>query len=169
MISKKVQDAFNKQINEELASAYLYLSMEAFFHSAGLDGMAKWMRVQVQEELGHAMKFFNFINEREGKVELFPIAAELHKKWASALEAFQASNKHEQYITSTINELVKLAQVEKDYAAGIFLQWFVTEQVEEELNTSQVVQMLERIGESGQGLFMADQVLGRRGSKTEGQ
>ncbi|MBN2209576.1 MAG: ferritin [Candidatus Coatesbacteria bacterium] len=168
MISKKVQDAFNKQINEELASAYLYLSMVGYFHSAGLDGMAKWMRVQVQEELGHAMKFFSFINERQGKVELFPIATELHKKWASPLEAFQASNKHEQHITSTIHELVKLAKEERDYSAGIFLQWFVSEQVEEESNTSKVVQMLERIGESGQGLFMADQILGRRGSKAEG-
>jgi len=169
MISKKIQDAFNNQINEELASAYLYLSMEAHFHAAGLEGMANWMRVQTQEEIGHAMKFFDFINERGGMVELMPISADLHRKWDSPLGIFQASYQHEQHITACINDLVKLANDEQDHAAGVFLQWFVTEQVEEEANTSNVAQMLERVGESGHALFMADQILGQRGSETQAQ
>ena len=162
MISRKIQNAFNEQIEEELESAYLYLSMVGYFHSTGLDGMAQWMRVQVQEELAHAMKFFDFINERDGKVKLLPISTKRHKKWESPLEAFRAAYKHEQYITGLINDLVQLARDENDNAASIFLQWFVTEQVEEEANTSKVAQMLERIGDSGHGLFMMDQKLGVR-------
>ncbi|MBN1592103.1 MAG: ferritin [Candidatus Coatesbacteria bacterium] len=164
MIGKKIQDAFNKQINEELASAYLYLSMEAYFHSEGLEGMAHWMRLQTQEEIAHAMKFFNFIHERGGTVKLQTISADLHKNWKSPLEIFQASYQHEQHITACINDLVKLSKEEEDYPASVFLQWFVTEQVEEEANTSQVVQMLERVGDSGNGIYMVDQALGRRGA-----
>ena len=162
MIKESVQKAFNEQIKEEVESAYLYLSMVGYFHSIGLDGMAQWMRIQVQEELAHAMKFFDFINERGGKVELLPISTQRHKEWASPLEAFQAAYKHEQHITSKINDLVQLARDENDNAAGIFLQWFVTEQVEEEANTSKVAEMLERIGDSGHGLFMMDEKLGQR-------
>ena len=173
MIAGKIQKAFNDQIKEELESAYLYLSMVGYFHSTGLDGMAQWMRAQVQEELAHAMKFFDFINERDGKVELLPIPTDRQKEWASPLEVFQASYAHEQHITGKINDLVKLARDENDNAASIFLQWFVTEQVEEEANTSKVAQMLERIGDSGHGIFMMDQKLGERttaaASTTDGQ
>ena len=161
MVGKKIQDAFNEQIKHELASSYLYLSMAACFHSKGLDGMAKWMTVQAKEENGHAMKFFDHIVERQGRVEL----AALDKpqlEWKSALDAFKAAYKHEQFITGNINDLVGLAQKEKDNAAQILLQWFVKEQVEEEANTSKVVQMLEMAGDSGQALLIMDAQLGKR-------
>ncbi|RLC47728.1 MAG: ferritin [Candidatus Coatesbacteria bacterium] len=164
MMSGRVLKAFNEQIKEELESAYLYLSMVSYFHSVGFDGMASWMRVQTEEEVGHAMKLFDFISERGGKVELLPISTERHKRWSSPLEVFQAAYAHEQFITGKINELVKIARDENDNAAEIFLQWFVTEQVEEEANTSRVAQALERIGDSGHGLFMMDQKLGERAS-----
>lgn len=164
MIGKRILKAFNEQIKEELESAYLYLSMVSYFHSVGFDGMASWMRVQTEEEVGHAMKFFDFINERGGKVELLPISTERHKDWSSPVEVFKAAYGHEQFITGKINDLVKIAREEHDTAAEIFLQWFVTEQVEEEANTSKVAQMLERIGDAGHGLFMMDQRLGERAS-----
>ena len=161
MIGKKMQDAINEQIKEELGSAYIYLSMEAYFHSKGLDGMAHWMRAQTQEEMMHAMKFLDHIVGRDGKVEL--LALDQPKiEWSSPLEAFQDAYKHEQYITGRIDNLVKLAAEENDNAAAIMLQWFVTEQVEEEASTSKVAQMLEMIGDSGHGLIMLDRELGAR-------
>lgn len=163
MIGKKMQDAINEQIQAEIHSAYLYLSMAAYFHSQGLDGMAKWMRVQEQEEKGHAMKFFDHIIDRLGRVQLMAIEQPAFE-WASPLEAFQAAYNHEKYITGRINSLVRIAAEENDYAAGIMLQWFVTEQVEEEANTSKICDLLERIGDSGNGLIMLDHELGKRGS-----
>ncbi|KPK67862.1 ferritin [candidate division TA06 bacterium SM23_40] len=161
MIKKKIRDAFNEQIQHELYSAYLYLSMAAYCHSIGLDGMAQWLRVQTMEEMTHAMKFFDHIIERDGKVELLPI-----KKpkitWKSPLEGFQDAYKHEQFITGRINELVKLSNAEKDYASNSLLQWFVDEQVEEEASASKVVQQLEMVGDSGNGLLMLDRELGQR-------
>ena len=161
MIGKKMQEAINEQIKEELGSAYLYLSMAAYFHSKGLDGMAHWMRIQTQEEMVHAMKFFDHIVERDGRAILLALD-QPKTSWSSPLEAFQEAYKHEQYITSRINDLVKLANRENDNAAAIMLQWFVTEQVEEEASTSKVAQMLELIGDSGQGLLMLDRELGTR-------
>ena len=166
MISAKIQDALNEQIKHELESAYLYLSMVAYFHSIGLDGMAQWMRVQAQEEVGHAMKFFDHIAERDGRIALLGIA-QPKAEWASPLEAFQAAYKHEQFITSKINHLVEIAAKENDYPASILLQWFVTEQVEEEASASKVVQVLERIGDSGSGLVMLDRELGKRTPEVE--
>jgi len=129
MIGKKMQDAINEQIKEELGSAYIYLSMAAYFHSKGLDGMAHWMRAQTQEEMMHAMKFLDHIVGRDGKVEL--LALDQPKiEWSSPLEAFQDAYKHEQYITGRIDNLVKLAAEENDNAAAIMLQWFVTEHLE---------------------------------------
>ena len=157
-----MQAALNAQIKEEMESAYLYLSMAACFHSTGLDGMAHWMKVQTQEELGHAMRLFEHIIDRGGRAEV-PGLKEPQKEWSSPLEAFQAAYQHEQYITGKINELVALAAAEKDNAAGIMLQWFVSEQVEEEASTSKIVNQLERIGESGNGMFMLDARLGERG------
>ncbi len=161
MIGKKMEEAMNQQIKHELESAYLYLSMVAYFHSQGLDGMAQWMRAQTQEEIVHAMKFFDHIKERGGRVELLPLA-QPKRDWTSPLEAFQEAYQHEQFITSKIDDLVRLAAQEEDHPAGILLQWFVSEQVEEESSTSQVVQMLERIGDSGHGLIMLDRELGAR-------
>ncbi len=163
MIGKKMQDALNEQIKAEMGSAYLYLSMAAYFHFAGLDGMAQWMRVQASEENAHAMKFFDHIKDRGGRVELSQIDKP-KIEWSSPLEAFQDAYKHEQYVTSRINDLVKLATEEGDNAAGVLLQWFVAEQVEEEANACKIVQMLERIGDSGNGLIMLDRELGKRGS-----
>ena len=161
MIGAKMQDAINKQIQEELYSSYLYLSMSAYFSAAGFDGMAQWMRVQSEEEKAHAMKFFGHIVERDGKVELFALDKP-KAEWASPLEAFKAAYKHEQHITGKINELVDIAAAEKDNPAANLLQWYVNEQVEEEANASKIVQMLERIGDSSNGLFMLDQQLGKR-------
>jgi len=170
MIGKKMQEAINEQIKHELESAYLYLSMVAYFHSEGLDGMAQWMRAQTQEELVHAMEFFDHIRDRDGKVELLPLA-QPKREWTSPLQAFQEAYQHEQFISSKIDGLVKLAAAEGDHPASILLQWFVTEQVEEEASTSKVAQMLERIGDSGHGLVMLDRELGTRSftaSTTEG-
>lgn len=161
MIGKKMQDALNEQIKHELESAYLYLSVAAYFHSGGLDGMAHWMRLQAQEEVGHAMKFFDHIKERDGNIELLALAKP-KTEWPSPLAAFQDAYQHEQFVTSTINALVELAAKEPDYAVRPLLQWFVEEQIEEEASTSSVVQTLERIGDSGNGLVMLDRELGKR-------
>jgi ferritin len=164
MIGKRMQDALNEQIKHELESAYLYLSMVAYFDSTSLQGMAQWMRVQTQEEIEHAMKFFDHIHDRDGRVELLPLAKP-KKEWSSPLEAFKAAYEHEQFITGKINALMKIAAEENDHAAGVLLQWFVTEQVEEEASTLKVVNLLERIGDSGHGLVMLDRELGTRTSK----
>jgi ferritin len=161
MISTKMQDVMNEQIKHELESAYIYLSMAAYFHSVGLDGMAQWMRVQTQEEMVHAMKFFDHIRDRDGRVKLLPLA-QPKAEWSSPLAAFQDAYEHEKFITSKINALVKIAAEEADYPASVLLQWFTTEQVEEEASTSKVAQTLERIGDSGSGLIMLDRELGTR-------
>ena len=161
MISKAIQDALNAQINAELYSAYLYLSMSAHFQSQNLPGFANWMRVQTQEEMVHAMKFFDFINERGGQVHLQAIE-EPSTTWESPLAAFEAAYTHEQHVTSLINGLVDLAAAESDHASGIFLQWFVTEQVEEEANADAVVQKLKLMGDAANGLFMIDRELALR-------
>jgi len=156
MIGKRMQDAMNEQIKHELESAYLYLSMVAYLNAEGLDGMAQWMTVQTQEEIAHAMRFFNHLSERGGRVELLPLA-QPQKEWASPLEAFKAAYGHEQFISGTI-----VAEEENDNPAKIMLQWFVSEQVEEEDSTRKVVELLERIGDSGHGLVMVDRELGAR-------
>jgi len=161
MIGKRMQDAMNEQIKHELESAYLYLSMAAYFSAESLDGMAQWMRVQAQEEFAHAMRFFNHINEREGRVELLALA-QPQKEWASPLEAFKAAYEHERFITGTIDDLLKIAAEENDNPARIMLQWFVSEQVEEESSTKKVVDLLERVGDSGHALIMVDRELGAR-------
>ena len=144
MLKKKMLKALNDQINAEMFSSYLYLSMEAYFQSISLTGFAAWMRVQVQEELFHSMKFYDFVNERGGKVTLEAIAKP-ESSWASPLAAFQAILSHEEHVTSLINDLVDLAISEKDHATNNFLQWFVSEQVEEESITSELVQKLKLI------------------------
>ena len=161
MIGQKMQDALNAQIKEEMASAHLYLSMAACFHSIGLDGMAHWMKMQTREEMAHAMKMFEHIIERGGRAEV-PGLEQPQKEWPSPLAAFQAAYKHEQYITGKIDGLVALAAAEEDNAAGVMLQWFVNEQVEEEASAAKIVQLLERAGDSGNGLVMLDIQLGKR-------
>lgn len=161
MISDKIQQAFNKQVNAEFFSAYLYLSMAAYFESLNLPGFANWMRCQSQEELIHAMKFYSFISERNGTVTLTAIDGP-PTQWESPLAAFRDANLHEQKVTSMINNLVDLAIQERDHASNAFLQWFVTEQVEEESSSDQVVQKLKLAGSEGSGLFMIDQELAQR-------
>jgi ferritin len=161
MISKKIHAGFNEQINRELYSAYLYLSMAAYFHSLNLDGFASWMRVQKLEEEAHAMKLFDHLRDRDARVELEAIDKPKFK-WTSPLEAFKAAYEHEKFITSSINGLYKLAEKESDYPAKVLLDWFVKEQVEEEASASKVVQVLERIKDSGAGLIMLDKELGKR-------
>jgi ferritin len=161
MIDKKIVDALNVQINEEMASAYIYLAMSADFKSKNLEGFASWMKVQTQEEIVHAMRIYDFLNSRDGKVKLQTINAP-QDTWRSPLDAFNTAYKHEQYITGCINKLVKLARDQNDNATELFLGWFVTEQVEEEESTSAVVQKLEMIKDSSTGLFMLDAELGTR-------
>ena len=161
MIGQRMQDTMNEQIKHETFSAYLYFSMAAYFHAKGFDGMAQWMKAQAQEELGHALRFFNHINNRSGRIELLAIDKP-QMDWDSPLAAFKAALGHEEFITGKIDELVKIARAENDNAAGIMLQWFVTEQVEEEDSVSKVVDMLELIGDSGHGLLMTDRELGQR-------
>ena len=161
MIPETVQDALNDQINAEIDSAYLYLSMAAYFESLNLPGFANWMKVQAQEEMTHAMKFYDFINSRGGRVALKPIAGP-PSEWASPLAAFEAAYEHECHVTTLINKRVDVAAGESDHASGILLQWFVTEQVEEEANTDAVVQQLKLVGDNGQALLMIDRELAQR-------
>ena len=161
MISKKMEDALNKQINAEMYSAYLYFAMAADFEDKNLTGFAHWMYMQAQEEFGHATRFYNYVLEQQGKAILSAIDAP-PSEWATPVEAFEAVYKHEQHVTSLINNLVALAMEEKDFASNILLQWFVTEQVEEESNASTILAKLKMVGDSVQGLFMMDRELGQR-------
>jgi ferritin len=161
MVSQKIQKALNEQVTWELYSSYLYLSMSAYFKSINLNGCATWMRVQAQEELIHAVKFYDFINARGGRVLLQTVKAP-PTEWASPLKVFEETLKHERVVTSRINNLASLAVQEKDHATHIFLQWFVTEQVEEEESVNDVIQKLKLVSDATGGLFMVDQELGKR-------
>ena len=161
MISKKIEQAINDQINAELYSAYLYLSMVAYFESVNLSGFATWMKAQTQEEIMHAMKMYDFVNERGGRVILKAIDTP-PSEWDSPLAAFEAAYAHEQLVTGRINDLVNLAVEEKDHATNSFLQWFVNEQVEEETSADNVVQNLEMARDAPGALFMIDRELGQR-------
>ena len=161
MISDKIQDAFNAQLNAETYSAYLYWSMAAYFDSINLSGFSNWMRCQAQEEMVHAMKFYSFINERGGRVLMKTIESP-PTRWDSPPAAFEAVYAHEQKVTGLINDLVDLAIAEKDHAANAFLQWFVNEQVEEEASADEVVQKLKLMVDAPGGLFILDQELGTR-------
>ena len=161
MISKKLEAAINAQINAEMWSAYLYLSMSAYCQEAGFPGMANWFAVQFKEEQDHAMIFFNYLQSRGGRVLLEPIA-EVPTEWASPLAAFEHTLEHEGKVTSLINNLMALAVEEKDFAAQSRLNWFVDEQVEEEENATELIQKLRLIGNNGYGLYQLDQELAAR-------
>ena len=161
MISKKMEKALNEQVNAELYSAYLYLSMEAYFKSLNLNGFANWMMVQIQEEVSHAMKIYGFIDERGGRIALKAIEGPI-TEWDSPLAVFEAVYEHEQKVTGMINNLVNLAIEEKDHATNSFLQWFVNEQVEEEASADQLVQQLKMMEKAPGGMFMLDRELGQR-------
>jgi ferritin len=161
MISKTLQDKINEQIKNELYSAYLYLSMSAYFDGMNLPGFAHWMQVQSQEEASHAMKFFNHLMERGARVVLQAID-QPPSEFKSVLDAFQQALAHEQKVTALINDLYALAIRENDYPAQVELQWFISEQVEEEKNAGDIVGTLKLIGEHGASLIMLDRQLGAR-------
>ena len=161
MISKKLETALNKQINEEIFSAYLYLSMSAYFLSLNMDGAAGWMKAQAREEMSHAMKFFDFLAEMGGRVSLLPVK-EPEKNWKSPLAAFTAVSRHEQYITGCIDALYRLSGSEKSNPTAVMLHWFIKEQAEEEATAAKIVHRLTQIKDSANGLWMLDKELGKR-------
>jgi len=162
MIGKKMQDGLNKQLNAELYAAYLYFAIGAWFEGQNLEGFAAWMKSQAFEEMSHAMRFYNHILERGGKVELYAIAKP-EGKWSTSVEAFGAAYEHELKVTRMINDLVDLANAEKDNAALIgLLHWFIEEQIEEEDQTLKAVEKLKMVEGSKQGLFMLDKEMGAR-------
>ncbi len=160
-ISERMVEALNRQINAEIYSAYLYLSMAAYFDSIGLKGFSNWMRVQWQEELMHAMKMFDFVSERGGRVKLYSVE-EPPSEWESPLAAFEHVYEHEVNVTKRIHELVEMAMQEKDFATYNFLQWYVAEQVEEEASALEIVEKLRLIGEDKRALLFLDKELSLR-------
>ena len=161
MLGKEIQDAMNEQVKNEFYAAYQYLSMAAYCESENLPGFAHWMRTQAQEETQHAMKFYDFILDRNGRVVLQAVEEPV-VEFGSPLEVFERALEHEQRVTAMINDLYGLAVRENDYASQTFLQWFVTEQVEEEKNAGDVVETLKMIGDRSEALFLLDRELGRR-------
>jgi ferritin len=160
-MNDRLQAAFNEQINEELFSSYVYLAMAAHFEAMNLEGFASWMKHQAQEEMEHAMRLFDHINRRGGRVVLKAIG-EPPAEFGSPLEAFEKALAHEQHITGCIHELYKLAQDEADYPAQLELHWFIDEQVEEEENSGRVVELLKLAGDNKGALFMLDRELAKR-------
>lgn len=161
MISKPLEAAINAQINAELWSAYLYLSMSTYCQDAGFPGIANWFSIQFKEEQDHAMILLNYLQSRDGRVLLAPIDA-VETEWASPLAAFEATLQHEQKVTSLINNLMALAVEEKDFALQTRLNWFVEEQVEEEENARDLIQKFRLVGDNGYGLYQLDQELAAR-------
>ncbi len=161
MLSKKLELELNKQLNAELYSAYLYLSMSAYLSENNLNGFSNWMRVQFEEEQAHAMKFFKFILDRGGKVELEKIKKP-STEWKGIIDVFENVLRHEEKVTGLINNLIDIAYTEKDHASVAELQWFVTEQVEEEATVSELLDQLKMIDGKGAGLFMLDREMNTR-------
>lgn len=161
MISQKLQDAINVQINKEFFSEYLYLSMAAYCQQNDLDGVANYYLVQAQEEHFHAMKFFTFVIDKGGKIILKAIDAP-KTNFASVIDTFEETLKHEQFVTKSINDLMALATEENDYAVVSFLKWFIDEQVEEESTVTKLLGKLKMIDGKGEGLLMLDKELAAR-------
>lgn len=164
-MNQKVQDAINEQIAAEFYASYLYLSMMAYFEAESLGGFAQWMRIQAAEEHGHAMKLVDFLIERGGRVQLRAIDRPM-AEFESPLAVMQAALDHEHGVTERINDLYELSLTERDYAAQVMLQWFVTEQVEEEASAGAIVDQLTLAGDSGGALLMLDAKLGQRAATT---
>jgi len=161
MIGKKIQDAINNQINLEQYSAQLYLAMSAHCEAKSFRGFAHWLRIQAQEETAHAMKLITFLLDRDGRLELGAIAAP-PVEFGTVTQVFEKILEHEKKITAQIAALFELSRVEKDYASEITLQWYVTEQVEEESNVSQTLDQLRAVGELGGGIWYLDSKMGKR-------
>ncbi len=161
MLSKKVQDALNKQINAELYSSYLYLAMQAYFEAGNLPGCAHWMRLQSEEERGHALKIFDYVFDRSGRVDLTAIQ-QPSSKYKSPLDVFQKTYEHEKTVTNMIHKLYELAVQENDHPTQVMLNWFVSEQVEEEKQALLIVEQLKMIGDNAPALLFLDHQLGER-------
>jgi ferritin len=161
LLGTAIEEAMNEQIKNELFSAYQYLSMAAYCESENFPGFAQWMRAQSREEMEHAMKFYDFILERNGRVALRALDGPL-VEFGSPLEVFEQALEHERRVTAMIDDLYALAVSENDYASQTFLQWFVTEQVEEEKNAGDVVETLKMVGDKSEALFLLDRELGQR-------
>jgi len=161
MISDKFNGELNKQFNAELYSSYLYLSMAAWLSQKGLNGFEHWMKCQVQEEMDHAIRFFDYINERGGKV-IMECIDKPDCEWNSPDHVFEAVCAHEAHVTDLINNVMNVAVEEKDFAGQAFLQWFIVEQVEEEATVGDVHNQLKLIGETQNNLFMLDRELAKR-------
>jgi len=161
MLNERMAEALNTQLNKEIYSAYLYLSMSACSSFIGMKGFANWFMVQYQEEMVHAMKIYNYVDSQGGQVKLMAVEQPA-TEFESALEMFEKTLEHEKFITKSINDLVNLAIEEKDHATNIFLQWFVTEQIEEEGNDNDIISKLKLVGDKGNGLFMIDRELASR-------
>ncbi len=168
MISERMANEINKQINAELFSSYLYLSMSAWCDNAGYRGFSSWMRVQAEEEYAHAMKFYDYMLDVGGKIELEKIDKP-QTDWASPYELFEAVKEHELYVTKLINDLVAVAIEEKDYATNIFLQWFVTEQIEEVATASEIIDKFKMIGKNKESFYFLDKELGERGAASKAE
>ena len=164
LIKATIQKAINDQTRKEFYSYYLYLSMAAYFESINLRGFAHWMRVQAKEEQEHAMKFFEYIIERQGKVVLEAIDAPT-AKWKAPSDILADAYNHEKKVTESIHKIVDLADSEKDHATSVFLQWFVKEQVEEEASANDILQKLKLVGSENSGVLVLDVELGKRASK----
>lgn len=164
IISKKMEEAINKQINAEFYSAYLYLSMAAYFESTNLSGFANWMELQAQEEKEHAMKLYHYVVERGGRIVLDAIQKP-QSEWKSPLDVFEAVYAHEKHVTELIYNLMDVAKSEKDYASEVMLHWFVKEQVEEEANASSILERIKMVKDSVNGILQYDKILGKRGAE----
>lgn len=161
MLSQKLQDALNEQINKEFFSEYMYLSISAYLLSKDLDGFANYFKVQAEEEHFHAMKMFNFVHDAGGNVILKPLDGP-QTSFNSVVQVFEMALDHEKFITKSINDLMDLAIQEKDHAVRSFLQWYVDEQVEEESTISRLITKLKMINGEGHGMLMLDAELGQR-------
>ncbi len=161
MVSKELEAAINKQVNAELWSAYLYLSMSVHFAHEGLPGFANWFKVQFKEEQDHAHKLMNYLISKGNRVELQPVE-EVPTSWSSLIEAFVMTLEHERVVTSLINNLVAMSRAENDFATENVLQWFVSEQVEEEETAQSLIDGLKLIGNNGFGVYTMDKELAKR-------
>jgi ferritin len=166
-ISEKMEKALNEQLNAEICSSYLYLSMAAYFENISYNGFSNWMRLQSEEEYSHAMKIYDYINRVGGRVVLDKIDKPEHE-WDSPLHIFEGTLEHEIYITNRINDLANLAVEEKDHATNIFINWFITEQVEEVGTVQDIVDQFKLVGDDNRGLFFLDKELGKRAGVAEG-
>lgn len=167
MLTENIEQALNNQVNMELNAYYTYLSMSAYFEDSGLKGFATWMRHHAEEEMMHAMKLYDFVHSRRGRVKLQALPTPAHE-WASPLAAFEDAFEHERAVSISIDKMVKLAREEGDYATDSFLQWFVDEQVEEEEVVDDAIQKLKLMGDFSGGLYMLDRELAEGASEEAG-